>query len=214
MRARHEASRAAPRRAGRPRRAPGAGSRHRSASSYDRRAVRRRCCRSRRRGDVAVVAFDWPDVLREPADVVLPTFVDGGTSLVWIWFATGWTYAILLVPILLLPAALGRRRDAALGPATRPTAPQVRPAREPRVRPGRLPTGSGGYPGRRLWRRLASVVAHPAGWPWVPVQVGVRDVGPVKGLRDACRGVNGMYTRFKRRELVPRMLPRADHRDA
>ncbi|MEA3136657.1 MAG: hypothetical protein QOC71_938, partial [Thermoplasmata archaeon] len=41
--------------------------------------------------------FDWPDILREPADVVLPRFVEGGTGLVWTWFATAWTYAILLV---------------------------------------------------------------------------------------------------------------------
>jgi hypothetical protein len=62
--------------------------------------------------------FDWPDILREPPDVVLPAFVDGGTSLVWTWFAVAWTYAILLVPILLLPAALGRRDDPVLRAAT------------------------------------------------------------------------------------------------
>ena len=62
--------------------------------------------------------FDWPDILREPADVVLPAFVAGGTSLVWTWFATAWTYAILAVPILLLPAVLGRRDDPALRAAT------------------------------------------------------------------------------------------------
>jgi Domain of unknown function (DUF4386) len=62
--------------------------------------------------------FDWPDILREPADVVLPAFVAGGPGLVWTWFATGWTYAILAVPILLLPAALGRRDDPALRVAT------------------------------------------------------------------------------------------------
>jgi hypothetical protein len=62
--------------------------------------------------------FNWPDILREPAGVVLPAFADGGTSLVWIWFATAWTYAILAVPILLLPAALGRRDDPALRAAT------------------------------------------------------------------------------------------------
>jgi len=62
--------------------------------------------------------FEWPDILREPADVVLPSFVDGGESLVWTWFATAWTYAILAVPILLLPAVLGRRDDAALRVAT------------------------------------------------------------------------------------------------
>ena len=58
--------------------------------------------------------FDWPDILRQPADVVLTKFAAGGPSLVWTWFATAWTYAILVVPILLLPTALGRRDDAPL----------------------------------------------------------------------------------------------------
>src|SRR5918993_2593071 len=62
--------------------------------------------------------FDWPDILREPADVVLPAFFAGGTSLVWTWFATAWTYAVLLVPILLLPTVLGRRSDPVLRAAT------------------------------------------------------------------------------------------------
>ena len=62
--------------------------------------------------------FDWPDVLREPADVVLPAVVAGGVGLTWTWFATAWTYAILLVPILLLPTALGRRGDPVLRVAT------------------------------------------------------------------------------------------------
>jgi hypothetical protein len=62
--------------------------------------------------------FDWPDILREPAGVVLPEFEAGGSSLVWTWFATAWTYAILAVPILLLPVALGRRDDPALRVAT------------------------------------------------------------------------------------------------
>src|SRR3954454_1508293 len=62
--------------------------------------------------------FDWPDILREPGSVVLPAFAAGGTSLVWTWFATAWTYAILAVPILLLPAVLRRRNDPALRVAT------------------------------------------------------------------------------------------------
>ena len=62
--------------------------------------------------------FEWPDILREPAGTVLPEFVAGGTSLVWTWFATAWTYGILCVPILLLPAALGRREDPVLRAAT------------------------------------------------------------------------------------------------
>jgi hypothetical protein len=62
--------------------------------------------------------FEWPDILREPASVVLPAFVDGGSTLVWTWFAVAWTYAIIAVPILLLPAALGRRGDLVLRTAT------------------------------------------------------------------------------------------------
>ena len=62
--------------------------------------------------------FNWPDILREPATVVLPEYADGGTSLVWTWFAVAWTYGILLVPILLLPSVLGRRDDAVLRAAT------------------------------------------------------------------------------------------------
>src|SRR5215212_8439982 len=42
--------------------------------------------------------FDWPDILREPAAVVLP--------------------AVVAVPILLLPAVLGRRNDPVLRAAT------------------------------------------------------------------------------------------------
>jgi len=67
---------------------------------------------------VLSATFNWPDVLRDPASVVLPAFVAGGTSLVWTWFATAWTYAILAVPILLLPTVLGRRGDPALRVAT------------------------------------------------------------------------------------------------
>ncbi|WP_127128655.1 DUF4386 domain-containing protein [Georgenia sp. SYP-B2076] len=67
---------------------------------------------------VLSATFDWPDILREPAGVVLPAFADGGPSLVWTWFATAWTYAIIAVPMLLLPAALGLREDPALRVAT------------------------------------------------------------------------------------------------
>jgi hypothetical protein len=62
--------------------------------------------------------FDWPDILREPPEVVLPVFHAGGPGLVWIWFATAWTYGILAVPILLLPSALGRQGDPVLRAAT------------------------------------------------------------------------------------------------
>ncbi|MDQ1594216.1 MAG: hypothetical protein QOH40_772 [Arthrobacter pascens] len=64
------------------------------------------------------VTFDWPDILREPASVVLPAFVAGGPGLVWIWFATAWTYGLLAVPVLLLPAALGLRDHPVMRVAT------------------------------------------------------------------------------------------------
>jgi hypothetical protein len=67
---------------------------------------------------VLSMTFDWPDILRQRADVVLPEFAAGGPSLVWTWFAVAWTYAILAVPILLLPAAVARRADVALRAAT------------------------------------------------------------------------------------------------
>jgi Domain of unknown function (DUF4386) len=62
--------------------------------------------------------FDWPDILREPASVVLPAYADGGTSLTWTWFAVAWTYGILLVPVLLLPSVLGRTHDPVFRAAT------------------------------------------------------------------------------------------------
>jgi hypothetical protein len=67
---------------------------------------------------VLSATFDWPDILRESPDVVLPAFAAGGDTLVWTWFATAWTYAILAVPLLLLPRVLGRADDPALRVAT------------------------------------------------------------------------------------------------
>ncbi len=64
------------------------------------------------------ITFDWPDVLREPPSVVLPAFTAGGPVLIWTWFATAWTYGLLAVPVLLLPAALGLRNHPAIRVAT------------------------------------------------------------------------------------------------
>lgn len=64
---------------------------------------------------VLSATFDWPDILREPAGTVLAAFQAGGTPLVWTWFATAWTYALLGAPMLLLSDALARPRLAAAG---------------------------------------------------------------------------------------------------
>ena len=39
-------------------------------------------------------------------------------SLIWTWFAVAWTYGVIAVPMLLLPAALGRKDDVVLRAAT------------------------------------------------------------------------------------------------
>jgi hypothetical protein len=69
--------------------------------------------------------FNWPDILREPASVVLPAFEAGGAGLVWTWFATAWTYGLLAIPVLLLPAALDLRGNPALRVATYVSAASV-----------------------------------------------------------------------------------------
>lgn len=66
----------------------------------------------RHRGDDLAVTFDWPDILRKPAVLVLTMFAADGANLVWTWLAAALTYAILAVPILLLPTALGLRDNA------------------------------------------------------------------------------------------------------
>lgn len=67
---------------------------------------------------VLSATFDWPDILRENADVVLPAYAAGGVTLTLTWFATAWTYAILAVPLLVLPRVLERTDDALLRVAT------------------------------------------------------------------------------------------------
>ena len=50
--------------------------------------------------------FEWPDILRQSPDVVLSRFTAGGGSLIWTWAAVGWTYGLLLGPVLMLDAVL------------------------------------------------------------------------------------------------------------
>jgi len=67
---------------------------------------------------VLSATFDWPDILREPADKVLTEYADGGSSLTWIWFAVAWTYGLLAIPILMLPRAINRESSTLLRIAT------------------------------------------------------------------------------------------------
>lgn len=52
--------------------------------------------------------FDWPDILRENPDYVLTQYDDGGTALVWAWFAVAWSYFLLLPPVVLLGSVMER----------------------------------------------------------------------------------------------------------
>src|SRR3712207_2308482 len=61
--------------------------------------------------------FNWPDILREPPDTVLTKFQDGGTTLIWIWFAVAWSYALLIVLTLLLGRVLDREDMPYVGAA-------------------------------------------------------------------------------------------------
>jgi hypothetical protein len=53
--------------------------------------------------------FDYPDVLREPTDEVLRRFREGGTGLIWIWWAFALS-AVLFAPVVVLLA--GQLGDA------------------------------------------------------------------------------------------------------
>lgn len=67
---------------------------------------------------VLSATFDWPDILREPADKVLTEYADGGSGLTWTWFAVAWTYGLLAIPILMLPKAINREGSTVLRIAT------------------------------------------------------------------------------------------------
>lgn len=67
---------------------------------------------------VLSATFDWPDILREPADKVLTEYTAGGTGLTWTWFAVAWTYGLLAIPILMLPKAINRESSTLLRIAT------------------------------------------------------------------------------------------------
>lgn len=59
-----------------------------------------------------IINFDYPDILREPAGIILERFETGGASLVWNWFAFAWVGLPILIGILLLPTALDDKTPA------------------------------------------------------------------------------------------------------
>lgn len=53
-----------------------------------------------------IMNFDYPDILREPAGIILERFAAGGPSLVWTWLAFAWVGLPILIGLLLLPKAM------------------------------------------------------------------------------------------------------------
>jgi hypothetical protein len=56
---------------------------------------------------VLTFIFDYPDILREDAGVVLTRFHAGGAALIWVW----WTFAIVGLPLLAGYVLLGQRLE-------------------------------------------------------------------------------------------------------
>lgn len=56
---------------------------------------------------ILTIIFDYPDILREDAGVVLTRFHEGGAQLVWVW----WAFAILGLPLLVAYILLGQHLE-------------------------------------------------------------------------------------------------------
>ena len=109
--------------------------------------------------------FDWPDILRENPDYVLTQYDDGGTALVWVWFAVAWSYFLLLPPLVLLGRVM-ERHDV--------------------ERP---------YVGLATLIGAASVIASLVGFlRWVFVLPDLVDLYTAVGATDATRAVVAAYT--------------------
>ena len=67
---------------------------------------------------ILIASFDYPDILREPTEVILTRFQAGGSSLILTWLAFAWVGLPLLFAIGMLPRVLARADIPYLGIAT------------------------------------------------------------------------------------------------
>ncbi len=65
-----------------------------------------------------ITNFNYPDILREPPGVILTQFQQGGTGLIFTWFAFAWMSIPLFFAIILLQKVLEREEIQYLGSAT------------------------------------------------------------------------------------------------
>lgn len=62
--------------------------------------------------------FNWPDILEEPANVILPEFHEQGAGLIYTWLAIAWVFALLILAIPMLEQLLMREDTPYLKAAT------------------------------------------------------------------------------------------------
>jgi hypothetical protein len=57
--------------------------------------------------NILIAIFDYPDILRQDTSVILTKFYDGGSPLIWTWFA----FAITGIPLLPAYVLLGQKLE-------------------------------------------------------------------------------------------------------
>ena len=60
---------------------------------------------------ILTMTFEYPDILRQDAGVVLTKFHEGGSSLIFTW----WAFAILGLPLLIAYILIGQKLEGTLG---------------------------------------------------------------------------------------------------
>ncbi|TGN14068.1 DUF4386 family protein [Leptospira ilyithenensis] len=58
-----------------------------------------------------IINFDYPDILRQPTEVILARFQAGGESLILTWFAFAWIGLPLLFAMIMLQKILERENN-------------------------------------------------------------------------------------------------------
>ena len=60
---------------------------------------------------ILTMTFEYPDILRQDAGVVLTKFHEGGSTLIFTW----WAFAILGLPLLIAYILIGQKLESRLG---------------------------------------------------------------------------------------------------
>jgi hypothetical protein len=63
--------------------------------------------------NILIIIFEYPDILRQPTAIILTKFHEGGSTLIWTWFAFAITGIPLLPAYILLGQKLERKTSLA-----------------------------------------------------------------------------------------------------